>query len=128
MRKNFIKLLVLFLLVFISTEIVFAVSFSYGKYFGGKITNTKATEIQKKEDSGYTCELNGGKSITIKPVKGESTYMIPSSKNTRMISSGKWILGKYNGKTVVTCKKQCGETECKETVSLNTITLFNISN
>jgi len=97
--------------------------------FGGKITKTKASEIESLENDGYTCDLSGT-SIEIDPIKGPSSYIIPASTTSKTgyaTRTGQWILGKYSGKTTVTCTKQCGETECTSTVTLDTITLFGTS-
>lgn len=126
MKKNFLRVLIVVVIIFASVEIVYAYS---GKVFGGKITNTKATEIEEKEGAGYQCDVDGT-SITIKSIRGPETYIIPSnvsSKTRRKISNNKWITGKYSGTTTVTCKKQCGETECTDTVDLNTISFFGNS-
>lgn len=151
-RKIFIGLLVIIAL-FVSLRVVYAFlteddtggsggnssanttsgtsesSSSSSGIFGGKITETKASKIQSLEDEGYTCDVSGS-SIEINPIKGPSSYIIPSgtiSKTGYAIRSGQWILGKYSGKTTVTCTKQCGETECTSTAILDTITLFGTS-
>ncbi len=114
--------------MFISTRIVFAYSSAYGQIFGGKIINTKATKIQKLESSGYICVINGT-SITIGPIKGPATYLIPFttiSKTKTIPSVGKWIMGKYSGKTIITCTKP-GDPPLADTVILDTITLFGTS-
>jgi hypothetical protein len=128
-KNSFIKFSILFLFLFFSFQIVSAYSVNYSQYFGGKITNTKATEIEALESVGYICDVNGT-SITINPVKGPASYIIPyttisKTKNPLMI--GKWIIGKYGGKTTVTCTMECGVTECVDTVDLDTITLFGNS-
>jgi len=132
MKKNLIKFIIVIVFLFVSTQIVFAISNSFLKdaFFGGKITNTKATEIEEKENGGYSCDLNGGTSITINSIKGPTTYIIPStttSKTGRGVGSGKWIIGKYDGQTMITCKKSCGDAECMDYVNLNKISLFGTS-
>lgn len=138
MKKNFIKFVIIFLFVFISIQIVFAVN-KDGKsitninvsnqIFGGKIINTKASKIQSLESSGYTCVVTGT-TINIKPTKGPANYFIPFStisKTGKTVSANKWILGKYSGKTTITCTKSCGETMCTDTATLDTITMFGTS-
>ena len=63
------------LLLLTSIKVTYA---SSGRFFGGKIVQTKSIEIQKLESTGYTCHVMGS-TITIKPVGPYPTsYMIPS--------------------------------------------------
>jgi len=128
MNKRFKQIAIVAVVILVSFETVYAYSGNYNSVLGGRITDTKATEIKELEDTGYHCELNGGKSITINPIRGPKTYFIPeniTSKTGRDISSGRWILGRYNNnKTTITCKKKCGETTCTNQVTLDSITLF----
>jgi hypothetical protein len=125
-KKGIIFILLIVFLVFTSTEIVFA--YSGSQVFGGKIINTKATKIQELESSGYICTVYGS-SITIRSIKGPTTYVIPATTiaKTRTIPAvGKWIMGKYSGKTMVTCTK-AGDPPLTTMVTLDTITLFGTS-
>jgi hypothetical protein len=129
MKKVFIKIAIFVFIIFVSFKIVYAYSGSFGEIFGGKITNTKATEIEELENAGYQCETNGS-TITINPIKGGETYFIPDGVNSvtrNTIATGQWILGKYSGTTTITCTKECGETECTDTATLNNITMFGNS-
>ena len=128
MKKGIIFILLIVFLVFTSTEIVFAFSGSYGQVFGGKIINTKAAEIKELELSGYICVVNGT-SVTVKPIKGPATFIIPFttiSKTKKIPLAGKWIMGKYSGKTIVTCALK-ENPEIITTITLDTITLFGTS-
>lgn len=128
MKKNFLRVLFVVVIIFASVEVVYAYS-NGGEIFGGRIVNTKATEIEDLESSGYQCDIDGT-TITIDPIKGHETYLIPSnirSKTNREITSHKWIMGKFSGTSSVTCTKQCGETECTSTVNLNTVNFFGNS-
>lgn len=93
--------------------------------FGGQIVETKASQIKSLEDEGYSCSVSGT-SIEIKSTKGPTSYLIPSgttSKTKYQIRANQWILGKYNGKTTITCTRD----EEESTVTLDTITLFGTS-
>ena len=132
-KKIFISLGLAALIIFISFEIAHASTtpVSSGKIFGGKIVQTKSIEIQKLESTGYTCHVMGS-TITIKPVGPYPTsYMIPSffkSKTNTTLRTGQWIIGKYTGdKDTITCTKQCGETLCVSTVTLDIVSLFGTS-
>ena len=128
-RKIFINIGLVVLVFFISFEIVYATSISLGKIFGGRIINTTATEIQTLQSSGWEC-IVPGTSITIRPIKSPATYIIPAgviSKTKTTPRSGQWILGKYSGKTTVTCTRACPPAICTTTATLNTITLFGTS-
>lgn len=125
--------MIIFLLLVTSCEIAYAFStslFVYGGLFAGKVSEVKATEIEEKENDGFTC-LDVGMTITIdRPIKGPETYIIPTgtmSKTGKDVSVNSWIMGKYEGTTSVTCEKQEGETTIIEEVDLNTITLFGNS-
>lgn len=128
-RKFFIEvgiLIVLILLVLIG--VAHAASVSSSKVFGGKIISTKATEIETLESANYSCVV-AGETIQINPIKGPSSYIIPAgtiSKTGYKTRTGQWIIGKYSGKTTITCTFQ-GEPPATETVTLDTITLYGTS-
>jgi hypothetical protein len=85
---------------------------AYGSYsgnFGGKIINTKAWEIQGYESVGYVC-IVPGQTFTIKPmgspVGTPMSYfvsLLAQSRTTNSLRTGQWILGRYAGKTSITC-------------------------
>jgi len=129
MKKTFIIIGILLALVFIFSDTTYAFSFVYGDVFGGKITNTKASEVQDLENQGYQCVINGS-TITINPLRGVETYFIPTgttSKTGNTPATGQWIMGRYGGQSTITCTKQCGETTCTDIVILDTITMFATS-
>lgn len=101
------------------------------KAFGGRITNTKATEIQSMESSNYKCTVPGT-SITIKPVTKSSptTFLIPSgtkSKTGTTPRAGQVIKGLYSqSKTTITCIYQ-GSPPSQSTVQLTPITMYGTS-
>lgn len=128
MKKNFIKFIILFLFLFVSAQVAFAFSAgSFGQIFGGKIINEKATEIQELEMSGYQCMVFGT-TITIRSIKGPTTYIIPATVMPKSggTGAGKWIMGKYSGKTMITCILESEPPETR-TVDLDTITMFGTS-
>lgn len=117
----------------LSAHIVSAASGFGGGFqaFGGRITNTKALNIQTIEESNYTCAVYGS-SITIEPVgKGsETNFLIPatikSSTNT-YARSGQWILGLFNmSPTTVTCTFR-GTPPNVQTTQISPITLYGTS-
>ncbi len=131
MKKGTIFILLIIFLVFVGTRIVFAAS-SIGGFFGGKIISDKAMEIEIKEWAGYKCTVLG-KSITIIPLGSPTgtptSYFIPwavVSKTRTTPTTGKSILGKYTGRTIINCVRP-GNPPTYATVSLNTITLFGTS-
>lgn len=127
MLKNFTRTIFVFLFVLVTIKIAYAISL--GKDFGGRIIKTTATRIQTLQNSGWSC-IVPGTSIDIKPIKGPSSYMIPlttKSKTNTTPASGQQIIGKYSGKTVITCTRSCPPAVCETTVSLDTITLFGTS-
>ncbi|MFH1608915.1 MAG: hypothetical protein ABH951_02795, partial [Patescibacteria group bacterium] len=96
--------------------------------FGGKIINTKALEIKTLESSNYHCNVSG-ETLEVNPIKGPSSFAISSgtqNKTGYKIRSGQWIIGKYSGKTTITCIFQ-GEPPSTQTVTLDTITLYGTS-
>lgn len=106
-------------------------AFSTVRSFGGKITNTKADEIERLENSNFKCSVPGS-TITINPVNKNSprTYVIPSnvrSETNNQLKRNQLILGLYSvGKTTVTCKYQ-GWPPRQETVTLDTLKLYGNS-
>ncbi|MFA5936831.1 MAG: hypothetical protein WC822_03060 [Candidatus Paceibacterota bacterium] len=107
-RKGIFLILLIIFLVFVSANVVDA-SFSFGKFFGGKIISTKATEIQILEGSGYTCPMYGT-SISIVPIGSPAgtptsyyipSYVTPMTRTTPM--TGQQILGVYGGQTMISC-------------------------
>ena len=136
-RKSIIFILLIAFLVFISAKIVFAYSF-FGGVFGGRITNMPALEIASLEGSGYVCSMSGT-SISIIPIGSPpgtpTSYFIPSyiTPRTRTTPAiGQLILGRYSGKTVITCTLTLflgshRRSTTITTVSLDTINLFGTS-
>lgn len=127
MPRTLWRICLVILIVFCMFKVVFAYSTTGSGIFGGKITDTKATEIKEKEDSGYSCSIDkGGTSITIDSIKGPTTYIIPSSvssKTGRPLSSGKWIIGRYSG----TASASCSRDEESIQIEINSITLYGNS-
>ncbi len=132
MKKGIIFILLIIFLVFISTRIVFAASFSLlGKNFGGKILTTRAIPIVITETSGFVCAVPGV-SITILPIGSPNgvpvNYLIPiyvTSKTRTTPAPNQWILGKYFGQTQITCTQPV--TGATTTVTLDTISLYGTS-
>lgn len=126
--SRFVIVVFVFLLV-VAFEIVSAAGAT--KPFGGRITNTKATEIQSMENSNYKCTVPGT-SITIKPVTKSSptTFLIPSSvksKTNTTARAGQQIKGLYSqSKTTITCIYQ-GYPPSQSTVQLTPITMYGTS-
>jgi hypothetical protein len=126
MKKGFIYIMLLYLILFVSFDITYA---SSGQVFGGRITKTTETQIESYQNSTYECDMQGGKAIEIKPIKGPTKYFIPSgtkSKTGTTPTSGQLIIGKYSGKTTIQCNNTV-EPWDTQTVSLDTITLFGTS-
>jgi len=140
MKKGTIFILLIIFLVFFGANTIFAnifgLTYSMQKQFGGRILNTKATEINNLESQGYTCNTPGT-SILIRPIGSPAgtpnNFLIPSyvtSKTKTTPTSSQLIMGKYNGKTTITCRKPCPPPpgrECIATVTLDNITLFGTS-
>jgi len=129
-KKGIIFILLIVFLVFFSTGIVSAYS-SFGNVFGGRIINTKAVEIAGLEAVGYICPMFGT-SISIipmgSPISTPSSYFIPSyvvSKTRTTPTIGQLILGKYSGRTMISCMFPYPPSTIA--VSLDTITLFGTS-
>jgi hypothetical protein len=124
-----ISVLLSVLALLVTFDMVSAASAS--KTFGGKIINTKATEIQSMENSNYKCAVPGT-TITIKSNLNSSptTYLIPSSVKSKTRSypkAGQQILGLYSqSKTTITCKYQ-GYPPSQSTVQLTPITMYGTS-
>lgn len=96
--------------------------------FGGKIINTKASEIAMLEGMGYIC-YTPGESIEITPIKGPSSYLIPSGTSSKTgfpLSPSQWIIGLYGNPTTIICILP-GDPPTTQYVNLNTITLFGNS-
>jgi hypothetical protein len=130
-KKGIIFILLIIFLVFVSTKIVFAAA-SYGKFFGGRITNIKATEILALESSGFICAVPGS-TISILPIGSSiltpSDYFIPSyitSKTGTIPSINQYILGRYSTVATIPCTSTTTPPVTK-TVSLYTIDLFGTS-
>ncbi|MBS3904982.1 MAG: hypothetical protein KGZ39_06620, partial [Simkania sp.] len=105
---------------------------SIQKQFSGVIINTKAKEIMALENANFACTVPG-KSIEIKPkgIKGyqPTSYIIPFgtiSKTKHAPAVSQQIVGKYGGKTTVTCIYQ-GFPPVEETVTLDTIKMYGNS-
>jgi len=103
------------------------------KVFGGKIANTKAEKIDELESSGYSCNYSGT-TIEVTPinVKGLTmpySYLIPTGIKNRTgfsLRDGQWIIGKYSGKTIITCILE-GDPPLEETVTLDIISIYGTS-
>lgn len=126
-KKGFILLFVF--LFFLYSNKIFADTFDFSKSFGGKITSTKANEIQELEGAGFECVVMGT-TISIKPIGSPTntptSYYIPSwvkSKTRTEPNENKLILGKYGISTPITCVRF----EEVQVVNLKTITLFGTS-
>jgi hypothetical protein len=131
MKSNLLKIsfLLSILIVIVAFGTVNAATAT--KSFGGKILNTKATEIQSLESSNYKCAVPGT-TITIKAVTkwAPTTYLIPSgvtSKNKTTPRAGQQIKGLYSqSKTSITCTFR-GTPPSSTTVQLTPITMFGTS-
>lgn len=130
MKKGAIFILLIVFLVFVNTNIVSANS-SFFRFLGGRITNTKATEVQIYESMGYVCPAYGT-TISIMPIGSPSgtpiDYIIPYFviPQTRTVPrTGQLILGRYGGVTTVACTKLSPPDV--RTVMLPTINLFGTS-
>ncbi len=105
---------------------------SFQKQFSGVIIKMKALEIEALENANFACEVPG-ESIEIRP-KGKkgyqpTSYIIPSgtiSKTKHAPAVNQQIVGKYSGKTSVTCIYQ-GFPPVEETVTLDTIKMYGNS-
>jgi hypothetical protein len=134
-KKGIIFILLIVFVLFAGAGTVSAASyFNFGKMFGGKIIYPKASEIQELEDFGYTCTIPGT-TISIVPMGSPASttatdFFIPSfvtSKSRTTPRSGQLIVGRYAGKTTITCIQQIDEVEDIQTVILDTINLFATS-
>lgn len=131
MKSNLLKISILLsiLIVIVAFDTVSAATAT--RPFGGRITNTKATEIQSLENSNYKCVVPGT-TITIKPVTRSSptTFLIPSgvkSKTGTTARAGQVIKGLYSqSKTSITCIYQ-GYPPSETTTTLTPITLYGTS-
>jgi hypothetical protein len=127
-KRILIYTALMFLVVFVSYKITYAVSLS--KQFAGKITNTKATQIDSLEKANYACTVVG-ETIEIKPQSSKypTSYMIPigiKSSTKNKISINQKIIGKYKGKTEITCIFR-GTPPSTTVVTLDTISLYGNS-
>ena len=130
---NFWRALFILLLIIASIQVVYA-AIGTSSSFGGEVTKTKAGEIERLENAGYTCLINGS-SIEIRPQKSlfPSSYVIPlsvRSKTNNQVAINQGILGKYQGKTTVKCEKECPPppgNKCISMVTLDTITMYGNS-
>jgi len=76
-------------------------------YFAGEILNTKSAQVESYEGGGYICEVPG-ETIEIKPIKGQSSYLIPEGtkpKTNHLIRTGQNIIGVERGSTTINCKR-----------------------
>ncbi|KKQ88029.1 MAG: hypothetical protein UT09_C0005G0011 [Parcubacteria group bacterium GW2011_GWF2_38_8] len=141
MRKGIILVLLIVFLAFAGAKIVKsdavpataarAPSVSAG-FFGGRIINTKALEIEALEGVNFECIVVGS-TISIIPIGSPAgtpaSYFIPTfitSKTRTTPSVGQLILGKYSTKTPITCIFK-GIPPVTVVVNLDTITLFGTS-
>ncbi|MFM7088934.1 MAG: hypothetical protein ACKOW9_05405 [Candidatus Paceibacterota bacterium] len=121
-------LLVLCISLFAVFGVVEAVGLS--QQFAGIIIHTKALRIQTLETAGYVC-IVPGQTIEIRPKAKRgiqpTSYMIPSgtiSKTKNTLGANQQIIGKYSGKTIITCVHPLGDVQ---TVELDTITMYGNS-
>lgn len=120
--KIYIKILVVVLVFFVSFQVTLA---AFGNIFGGRITNLKALQIEKLEEAGYDCEVPGS-TIEIRSIKGPTAYFTPQNivpKTKTIPAMGAAIIGKYNGKTDIICRKG----DSIQIVILDTIIFFGTS-
>lgn len=102
------------------------------KQFSGVITKMKATKIQALENANFACAVPGVSiEVRKKGRKGyqPTSYIIPAgtiSKTKHTPAANQEIVGKYSGKTSVTCVYQ-GFPPVEETVTLDTIKLYGNS-
>lgn len=129
-RAGITFILLIVFLVFVSVNAVFAVS-SFGRFFGGRIKYEISLQIDVLESTGYVCVMPGT-SLTIIPIGSPLLtpieYFIPSfviSKTGTIPTRDQLILGRYSGKTMITCTRP--KPPDVKTVSLDTINLFGTS-
>lgn len=139
MKKNFLYAVLLCLILLFSTSIVYAsysnfaglITSLFAKDFGGKITDSqKASKIKELENSNYSCAV-AGKSIEINPQKKTfpTSYYIPpsvTSKTKNQLMNNQQIIGKYSGKTTITCIFN-GEPPTTQIVTLDTMKIYGNS-
>lgn len=133
--KKKLGLFLIFGLIILSASFVAhgASSSSSSFVFGGKIVNTRAEKIEELESSGYSCSYSGS-TIEITPINVKGlimpySYAIPNAVKNKTgfpIRTGQWIIGKYSGKTTITCILE-GDPPLEETVTLDTISLYGTS-
>ena len=115
----------------ISSDFLGMVMSMMQKNFGGEITKMKARDVETLEEAGYECVV-AGDTIEINPQKKTfpSSYFISYSaqqKKTNKLQTGQKIIGKYYGKTTITCTKECPPAICIETVLLDTVKVYGNS-
>lgn len=107
--------------------------------FAGKITALKASQVENYEGAGYEC-IVPGRTIEIRPIKGQSSYFIPEgtySRTNHELNPGQSILGKEQSTQNINCKRcdrdeggflQQDESRCTEVnFNIPIITLFGTS-
>lgn len=104
---------------------------AFGLPFGGKITNTKAYEVEALEDANFNCQvMESSFSITPKGSTSTVSYLKPigvMSKTNTSVRSNLWVLGKYTPAAgIVNCTYQ-GYPPIDVTVTLGSISLFGTS-
>ena len=131
MKKGIIFILLIIFLVSVGTSSVSAIS-PFGRILGGRIIALKALEIAELEATGWICTVPGV-SIEILPIGSPSrtptSYFIPpytTSKTGTIPRAGQLIMGKYFGRTPITCIYP-SKPPLIRVVFLNTITLFGTS-
>lgn len=95
-------------------------------FFGGTILSNQAPEIRNLINSGYDCEMQGGKTIEVNSIMGPTSYFIPSYSSPVTNFSpfgGQQILGIYDGQTTIVCTRD----EDKDQISRTTVILDNIT-
>ena len=159
MKNNFAKFILIFLLFVISVKILHSAELlptlkpkeftgnlklstpaaptipgtkSESGIFGGQITSTTAIEIRELELAGYTCVVPGT-SLSIRPIKGPTSYFIPSdviSKTKKRIPKvDGWTMGRYSGTKSITCTPPASSATTAEskTIDLDVISLYGTS-
>lgn len=130
MRKFVLFSILIVVFIFGLFQVAYAIGI--GKQFAGIILNLKAKEIQALEAANFACTVPGTSiEIITRGKKGyqPTSYIIPSgtiSKTKKQPKAGQQIIGKYSGKTTVTCVFQ-GVPPVEESVQLDTITMFGNS-
>jgi len=129
-KKKKILFISLFSLIILASTIHFA-NASFSSVFGGKVQADKATRISELEKEGYTC-IVPGQTFQLSPLAGKFgmpvAYFISAatiSRTKNALNSGQKIIGRYEGKTTITCERI--EPPDIQKVDLDTIGLWGNS-